>query len=67
MAIHQTNGKGRRGNVSIAQQDHSLTFSLAYCFNPKTDLKTLQPLSLIVGFSSSRWTLRKYLGVSTVY
>jgi BirA family biotin operon repressor/biotin-[acetyl-CoA-carboxylase] ligase len=63
MAIHQTNGKGRRGNVWIAQQHQSLTFSLAYCFESKTDLKALQPLSLMVGLAVLEG-IAQYWGVS---
>lgn len=51
-AIEQTAGKGRRGNVWISQAQHSLTFSLAYPFDHhSTTLKSLQPLSLIVGMA----------------
>jgi BirA family biotin operon repressor/biotin-[acetyl-CoA-carboxylase] ligase len=51
LALHQTAGRGRRGNVWVSEQNHSLTFSLAYSFEPKTNLRALQPLSLVVGLA----------------
>ncbi len=49
LANHQTAGRGRRGNAWISEKNNSLTFSLAYYFDAKTSLRTLQPLSLVVG------------------
>ncbi|SMC63770.1 biotin--[acetyl-CoA-carboxylase] ligase [Polynucleobacter kasalickyi] len=51
LAIHQTAGRGRRGNAWISEENHSLTFSLAYSFEPTTNLRALQPLSLVVGLA----------------
>jgi len=51
LAIHQTAGRGRRGNVWVSEKNRSLTFSLAYSFDPKTTLRALQPLSLMVGLA----------------
>ena len=51
LANHQTAGRGRRGNAWISEKNNSLTFSLAYFFDAKTNLRTLQPLSLVVGLA----------------
>jgi BirA family biotin operon repressor/biotin-[acetyl-CoA-carboxylase] ligase len=51
LANHQTAGRGRRGNTWISEKNNSLTFSLAYNFEAKTNLRTLQPLSLVVGLA----------------
>jgi BirA family biotin operon repressor/biotin-[acetyl-CoA-carboxylase] ligase len=51
LANHQTAGRGRRGNAWISEKNNSLTFSLAYFFEAKTNLRTLQPLSLVVGLA----------------
>jgi BirA family biotin operon repressor/biotin-[acetyl-CoA-carboxylase] ligase len=51
LAEHQTAGRGRRGNAWISEKNNSLTFSLAYHFEAKTNLRTLQPLSLVVGLA----------------
>jgi BirA family biotin operon repressor/biotin-[acetyl-CoA-carboxylase] ligase len=51
LANHQTAGRGRRGNAWISEKNNSLTFSLAYYFDAKTSLRTLQPLSLVVGLA----------------
>lgn len=51
LALHQTAGRGRRGNHWISEENHSLTFSLAYPFESKTQLRALQPLSLVVGLA----------------
>jgi BirA family biotin operon repressor/biotin-[acetyl-CoA-carboxylase] ligase len=51
LALHQTAGRGRRGNVWVSEENHSLTFSLAYSFDPTTTLRALQPLSLVVGLA----------------
>jgi len=49
LADQQTAGRGRRGNAWVSEKNNSLTFSLAYHFEAKTNLRTLQPLSLVVG------------------
>ena len=54
LANHQTAGRGRRGNAWISEKNNSLTFSLAYYFDAKTSLRTLQPLSLVVGLAISK-------------
>ena len=45
LAVNQTGGRGRNGRRWVAAQDHSLTFSLAWCFSRPAPLISGIPLT----------------------
>ncbi len=49
LAISQTSGRGRRGNIWVSKANQSLTFSLAYPFSNALSMMHLQGLTLACG------------------
>ena len=51
LAFHQTAGRGKRGKQWISGKEQSLTFSMAYPFNPNFSMMKLQGLTLVCGLT----------------
>jgi BirA family biotin operon repressor/biotin-[acetyl-CoA-carboxylase] ligase len=65
LAITQTAGRGRRGNVWVSQANQSLTFSLAYPFSNALSMMYLQGLTLACGLCVLKSVLH-YLQIDEV-